>query len=496
MSTLQLRHGILLAMGLGGCAAETLELDPTDPEALARLTLHPTATVALAVDELAWQADRIGAFDIASAAPDARYYLLMSETVAPFCPTEWAGECADMVYPAELVAHGAVDGAGAARALPVVPDGHDGAPRVYQVLTVDGDQLELSAPVRGTISDPVRDCGEHHEVAPGEVCANGDVRFVCLASSGACDPTWRLSTWDAKVAWSDATGNNLPPGVTVTATCRETTFTDACCYRMRAVNNTGGAVGRPFDVGGEARVASAGASAGWCEDVALDTAALPSALRERLVGYWSRIGADEHASVASFSRFNLELLALGAPAHLLAASTRAIGDEIAHARIAWGLAGALAGTRPGAGPLAVDRALDRSSDPEAVLLAAIREGCLNETVCAAQARAAAEGAADPQVRALLARVADDEARHAELSWAFVRWLLGERPELASAARAAFAAWSPGPAPARDPERDALLRFGMPTPDLEHEIAVAVGRDVIGPCAAALFGAPGERADLA
>lgn len=46
---------------------------------------------------------------------------------------------------------------------------------------------------------------------------------------------------------------------------------------------------------------------------------------------------------------------------------------------------------------------------------------MGETLAAIQVQAQLERATDPDVRAALVRIADDEARHAELAWRFVRW---------------------------------------------------------------------------
>ena len=51
-----------------------------------------------------------------------------------------------------------------------------------------------------------------------------------------------------------------------------------------------------------------------------DEALLSESTRARLAREWAHIGALEHASVASFARFTLQLMALGAPADLLAES--------------------------------------------------------------------------------------------------------------------------------------------------------------------------------
>ena len=54
------------------------------------------------------------------------------------------------------------------------------------------------------------------------------------------------------------------------------------------------------------------------------------------------------AEIASFARTSLDLLALGAPADLVAETHRAALDEIEHARIAYALASAFSGVFDGA----------------------------------------------------------------------------------------------------------------------------------------------------
>ena len=51
----------------------------------------------------------------------------------------------------------------------------------------------------------------------------------------------------------------------------------------------------------------------------------------------------------------------------------------------------------------------------------MREGCVGETVAAVVASEQLARATDPAVRAALARIAADEARHAELAWRTVSW---------------------------------------------------------------------------
>lgn len=62
------------------------------------------------------------------------------------------------------------------------------------------------------------------------------------------------------------------------------------------------------------------------------------------------------------------------------------------------------------------------------------EGCVRETYGALVAAWQARTAKDPFVRATLAQIAADEARHAELAWSVARWL---EPRLDAADRAAI-----------------------------------------------------------
>jgi hypothetical protein len=50
--------------------------------------------------------------------------------------------------------------------------------------------------------------------------------------------------------------------------------------------------------------------------------------RAELAAQWAADGAAEHASIASFARATLQLMALGAPAGLLADTQRAAADEV------------------------------------------------------------------------------------------------------------------------------------------------------------------------
>jgi len=179
-------------------------------------------------------------------------------------------------------------------------------------------------------------------------------------------------------------------------------------------------------VAAEARVAPVVPSRAWHDRAQTSPRVdhLTSLERAALAEHWTRMGQMEHASIAAFARFSLQLLALGAPPELVEASTRALGDETAHTKLCFELASAYAGRAVGPGRLDVRQSLELTALEDIVELV-IAEGCLGETGAALDALDAAERASDPVIRRAYARIARDEARHAELAFQFVRWALGQ-----------------------------------------------------------------------
>jgi hypothetical protein len=193
---------------------------------------------------------------------------------------------------------------------------------------------------------------------------------------------------------------------------------DQCCYALCFQSY---ACGRPFVIEGEARVAPARPSPGWA---GLDARANADATNPSvaIADEWLRDALAEHASVASFSAFSLSLLALGAPAELVRASAAATLDEVAHARACFELAGHYAGRALGPGALDIG-GFQVAADLATAVERAFLEGCIGETAAALVARASLEVCDSPRVRAVLERIAEDEARHAELAWQFIAWAL-------------------------------------------------------------------------
>jgi hypothetical protein len=254
--------------------------------------------------------------------------------------------------------------------------------------------------------------------------------------------------------------------------------------------------GRPFLVGGAARVAGIGERADWASSLVPCLDALSADDRAALAAHYTDVALMEHASIAAFARFALELLALGAPPELLNDTHAAMADETVHARDAFALASAYAGRTMGPGALDVDRALSERERAD-VVRTAILEGCIGETVAAVEAAEALTYAEDPAVRAALERVVRDETRHAELAWRFVKWVIESNPsglrdaalEALSTVVASELAASPIPAAARQaPPQAALLAHGALDIETRRELRRRVLADVIEPCAGALVAA--------
>jgi hypothetical protein len=341
-------------------------------------------------------------------------------------------------------------------------------------------------------------CVRDSDCRAGEICVCGDPVGSCAPASctsgESCAPGAECATYEAE------------PGCPSEAFACQTP-TDACladsdCVvsgpndvdEVCAIGGSGSrvcspvtcAVGRPFLVDGDARVAPLAKSRAWSAAVAPSTDGMSLELRVRLAAEWASIGQMEHASVAAFARFALQLLAVGAPPHLLEATHRAMADETVHAKLAFGLASAYAAQDIGPGALSIDACLG-ACDLEELVATVVREGCIGETVAAIEAREALELARDPEVRAVLARIAEDETKHAQLAWRTVAWALETGGEPARAwVHAAFEEATRGGEAAAFGREGELLVHGVVDEPLRARLRAAAVRDVVMPCARGLL----------
>jgi hypothetical protein len=265
-----------------------------------------------------------------------------------------------------------------------------------------------------------------------------------------------------------------------------------CCYEVQQCGT-----GRPYLDGGRARTALphtlAPDSAAWtAEGAASDVTALAPALRARLAAVWTADALLEHASIASFGRFALELMAVGAPSDLVADAHRAALDEVEHARLCFGLAQAYAGEAVTPSPFPFEGRVEVSADLASIAARAAREGCIGETLASIQAAEQLAHAEEPSVRAALEVIAEDEARHAELAWRFVAWALargwdGVRAAVGAAFRAPVALAAPGEALPRE-----MIAHGRLDPCVLRDVARRALEEVVQPCAARVLAAAAIR----
>lgn len=323
------------------------------------------------------------------------------------------------------------------------------------------------------------DCRTDADCGTGELCAStfaicGPMEFHCTKPHDVC-----LSGADCEggiCAWGtpdDEDAGAQAPG-------------RYCDY---------GICGRPFLVDEQARLAGTAPRGDW-RDGALPQVALEDLTwteRQALKQHYANAARMEHASIAAFARFSLQLLSLGAPAELVESCTRAIADETAHARVCFELASRYGGAAVGPTALPLDGCLDVSSLDEIVELT-IAEGCVGETLAALEAAEAAEQASDATVRAALLRIAADERNHAELAFRFVRWAVTSHPRLLARVEAAFAAHVRRASSAAELAETTprLLAHGLLSSAQKAELRGAALKNVVAPCAKALLASSAAR----
>ncbi|MEZ4450449.1 MAG: ferritin-like domain-containing protein [Nannocystaceae bacterium] len=249
----------------------------------------------------------------------------------------------------------------------------------------------------------------------------------------------------------------------------------------------GGCYGRPYIAEGRVRVAAIVDADAWRGPVgapALD--GLDEAQRAALADLWTTAARSEHSSIAGFHRLALDLLAHGAPPELVARAGKAALEELEHARACFGLASAYADRPIGAGPMPLGGSAPIASSLEELAVWTVHEGCVGETVAAWLAAELRERAEDPAVQAVLAAIADEEAEHAELAWAILRWSIdaGGEPVRRAVAEAFAAAQVTPPTHGHAP----LPGHGMLADAAIADAVRLAFTEVVRPCAEALVAA--------
>lgn len=260
----------------------------------------------------------------------------------------------------------------------------------------------------------------------------------CRLSSDCAEGECGLSVWFDGCFWHEALKCRTPEDdCRLDADCPGGISVCEISDDVWSCNSTLCTIGRPFSTGAGARVAGIIARDDWRRRH-IDVAAAGTATeRAGLIAHWEATAQLEHASVASFNRFSMQLLALGAPAQLVADAQHAALDEVEHARLAYAVVSSLTGQPVGPARLSLAGVtLDVSLEEFARAL--VDEACVSEAVGAAEAQLLSETVSDDVQRTIYRRIAEDELRHAELGYRTLRWLVEEHPELTETIRDAFA----------------------------------------------------------
>ena len=263
---------------------------------------------------------------------------------------------------------------------------------------------------------------------------------------------------------------------------------DDCAWACRYDEDICSDCGRPYLVDGRARIAGAVVRSDWTTRIATVDEVLDAGAQRTIAAHWLRNALAEHASVAAFARYALDLLALAAPASLVADATRAMADEIEHAKLCFALAARHGARAHGPGVLPSDGALgDRSALQ--ILDDVVREACIGETLAALDAIEALAHAQDPEVRAALSRIADDELRHAQLGWRHLQWQLGradarERAVILDLVDRAIT--DAGMVPVVGAASSDFRKFGVLDTEIRARARIMGLVEVVGPCAAAIL----------
>lgn len=308
-----------------------------------------------------------------------------------------------------------------------------------------------------------------------------------------------LDNWDCPDASSGEVLNAIAESVYYNDYCEirelnhiacgpDPTARAACCY-VGVVDVQYCPGGRPFIVEGVARTAETHVREDWSARLKPNTNDLTARQRAVLAEAWLDMALDEHASIASFARFTLQLLALGAPPDLVRASERAARDEIAHAELCFGLASVYAGRALGPGQLDVGSSLG-SFEPVDIARSVFREGCVGETISAMVAERAASLCVDPATRRALEVIARDEGRHAELAWKYIGWSAQQHDGVLEAIEQELAALlhtcDQAPTLREGDDGQWAARHGQLSARQRRKTVQRTVRDVVIPCAEVLL----------
>lgn len=141
--------------------------------------------------------------------------------------------------------------------------------------------------------------------------------------------------------------------------------------------------------------------------------------REFAGEFYLQIARYEHASIASFHRFAMELMQFGAPAELLEMAQKAATDEVRHAQSAFSIGNKLLGTSQQPGKLDINIAFHQ--ELVSFASAILEEAAIQETLGVLIATEQLRVCKDETIAQYLREVVTEESEHSELAYASLRW---------------------------------------------------------------------------
>ena len=229
-------------------------------------------------------------------------------------------------------------------------------------------------------------------------------------------------------ATSEATANPIPSISPVGDTGSSSeSLSYTCCYDTLAQATGEGcmppdvAEGRPLMCDGIAQVATIGIGTNWIDGPSPELFHLTIEQRQILATFWLRTAQLEHASVASFHQFGLDLMRFGASPDLLMRTSKAAMDEILHAKAAFAITEGFLG-HPFS-PQEFHMKLQPAKNLSEFAVNVAMEGAFNETLAVVLATLQQDKCEDFAVKKFLTEIIKEEAEHAELAWETLRWLI-------------------------------------------------------------------------
>lgn len=143
----------------------------------------------------------------------------------------------------------------------------------------------------------------------------------------------------------------------------------------------------------------------------------PNSNLERDAKWWSTAAALERAAVEAFAELARDLERLGAPKDLVRRARAAQQDEIRHAEMCEAMAGGTA-----AWPEPPTRNAPSPPDLLSFAMFNASEGCVLEAFAALEVLVQSRRATSPVAQEILAQIAEDEIRHAQLSVEIDSWV--------------------------------------------------------------------------